>query len=194
MSQIYLIGGPNGAGKTTSALSLLNQELAGLVFINADVIAAQLNPTSPETAAFQAARIMIEQLEEAMTTGIDFVFESTLATRSFVPFLRCCQEKGYLVNLLFFWLDSPELAIRRVAARVQTGGHNVPEEDIRRRYQRGLINLQTLYIPLANRWTVFDNSLGEIKVVAEQEPMRGLIVYDEITWQEIVRSGNASSS
>jgi predicted ABC-type ATPase len=136
MAQIYLIGGPNGAGKTTSALSLLGQELAGLVFINADMIAAELNPTAPETAAFQAARIMIEQLEHSMAAGIDFVFESTLATRSFFPFLRRCQERGYMVNLLFFWLDSPELALQRVAARVQTGGHNVPEADIRRRYQR----------------------------------------------------------
>jgi predicted ABC-type ATPase len=192
MAQIYLIGGPNGAGKTTSALSLLGQELSGLLFFNADMIAAQLNPTAPETAAFQAARIMLERLEEAMMAGIDFVFESTLATRSFVPFLRRCQEKGYVVNLLFFWLDSPELALRRVAARVQTGGHNVPEADIRRRYQRGLVNLQTLYIPLANRWTVFDNSLGEVERIAEQQSGQGLIVYDEITWQQIVRSGNAS--
>ena len=125
MPQVYLMGGPNGAGKTTSALALLESELAGITFINADIISAQLNPSTPEAVAFQAGRILLTRLEELSGEGRNFAFESTLATKSFAPFLRRCQEQGYVVTVLFFWLYSPELAIQRVQRRVSLGGRRI---------------------------------------------------------------------
>ncbi len=183
MPQVYLIGGPNGAGKTTSAFQLMLDELVGIEFVNADIIAARLNPQAPETAAFQAGRLMLERLEQLAASGSDFIFESTLATRSFAPFLIRCQEVDYIVNLLYFWLASPEIAIERVAERVRAGGHTVPPEDIRRRYNRSILNLRELYIPLADGWYVYDNSLGLSRRVAEGSRSGDVIIHDAKTWQ-----------
>jgi len=192
MPQVYLIGGPNGAGKTTSALALLEHELVGVNFINADFIAAQLCPSAPESVAFQAGRMLLTRLKELFTARCDFAFESTLATKGFAPFLRQCQAQGYRVTLLYFWLDSPELALDRVQRRVSLGGHSVPEADIRRRYIRGLVNLHNLYIPLADRWTIFDNSSGQARTIAAKYEDTSIIIYDENTWQRI-RTGHGST-
>ncbi|WP_287130858.1 zeta toxin family protein [Candidatus Cyanaurora vandensis] len=191
--QVYLIGGPNGAGKTTSALALLENELLGVAFVNADLIAVQLNPATPEAMAFQAGRLMLKRIEQLSAARTSFAFESTLATKGFAPFLRQCQEHGYFGTLLYFWLNSPELAVERVQRRVSLGGHHVPETDVRRRYERGLINLHSLYIPIADYWTVLDNSSGKARSIAEQYQGTSVIIYDEDTWQTI-RTGHESTN
>ncbi len=142
---VVVVAGPNGSGKSTAAPSLLRDYLGLTEFVNADVIAQGLAGFHAEAVAIQAGRIMRARLRELASQRIDFAFETTLASRSFAPWLRELRDSGYRVHLLFLWLSSPELAISRVSTRVQQGGHHVPEETVRRRYHRGLQNFFTLY-------------------------------------------------
>ncbi len=184
MPNLYVIGGPNGAGKTTIALTLLPRYLGCYEFANADLMAAGLSPFRPESVALQAGRLMLERLRVLAKSGEDFALESTLASRSFAPFLRSCRERGYRVHLLYVWLSSPELAIERVAARVLAGGHDIPETTLRRRYEASRANFTKLYLPLADEWRVFDNS-REPKLVAEGEADGNANIYDEAIWNAI---------
>ena len=172
MPNVYVIGGCNGAGKTTIAMRVLPEALGCREFVNADLIAAGLSPFRVESVALQSGRLMLERINKLRDSGVDFGFESTLASRSFVPFLRSCQSRGYEVHLLYVWLENVELAIERVAHRVLDGGHNIPEDTIRRRYESSRRNYVELYQPLANSWRVFDNSI---------EPMLVDGLDDEIT-------------
>ncbi|MBF0154438.1 MAG: zeta toxin family protein [Magnetococcales bacterium] len=155
---IFVIAGPNGAGKSTTAPVLLRQHYGVHDYVNADTIAAGLS-FAPEQAAMQAGRIMLRELRRLHAKGGHFAFETTLATRSYVPWLVRCQKEGYKVNLLFLALSSPEVALARVAERVLKGGHNVPEKIVRRRFYRGITNFFTLYCPVVDRWSLIDNSL-----------------------------------
>ena len=98
--------------------------------------------------------------------GESFSIETTLATRSYINLVRRAQEKGYVVHLLFFWLDSIELAKRRVADRVASGGHNIPLPVIERRYKAGLKNLFEIFMKEVDIWILFDNSLNKGERVA----------------------------
>src|SRR5262245_6662254 len=124
MPQVVVLGGPNGAGKTTSANALLPDSLALRQFVNADIIATGLAGFAPETAALQAGRIMLNRLEELARLQQDFAFETTLASRTFAPFLRRLQGEGYTVQVIYVWLRNPKLAVQRVAERVRRGGHH----------------------------------------------------------------------
>lgn len=185
MSEVYVIGGANGSGKTTVALNLLPNVLDIFEYVNADAIATGLSPLNSESMAIQAGRLMLERLRLLANAGTDFAFETTLAARTFAPFLRDCKAKGYTVNLLYFWLRSPELAVERVARRVASGGHSIPEDVIRRRYERGRKNLLELYLPLCDRWIVYDNSEPVFRLVAEGEIEQEPIVYDRDIWNRI---------
>lgn len=189
MPQIYVIRGANGSGKTTVSLSLL-PELEILEYVNADAIAAGLSPLNPESMAIQAGRLMLERLRTLADTGADFAFETTLAARTFAPFLRDCQGKGNTVNLIYFWLRSPELAVERVARRVASGGHSIPEDVIRRRYERGKRNLLELYLPLSDSWIVYDNSEPTFGMIAEFGVEQQLIIYNQEIWSQIVEGVN----
>lgn len=156
--RIIVIAGPNGAGKTTFAREFLPNEAHCPVFINADLIAAGLSPFSPEQAAIKAGRLMLEAMEEHTAQGNSFAFETTLSGRSYARKLRLWQSTGYRVSLYFLRLDSPELAIERVAERVRQGGHAVPEAVIRRRFSKGLLLFDTVYRFLVDDWMLFDNS------------------------------------
>lgn len=155
---LIVIGGPNGAGKSTSAPVLLRDELAVSVFVNADDIARNLEEKTPAEAPIAAGRIMLKAIAAHSRNGIDFAFESTLASRSLVRILDQARERGYRSHLVFLWLKSPELAVARVQQRVRTGGHTVPEETIHRRYHRGIDNFFRVYRPLADHWRFYDNS------------------------------------
>lgn len=148
---------PHGSGKTTLALNIF-PNLGNIEFVNADLIAAQLDPDDPDRVAIQASRIMLKRLNTLAQQKRDFAFETTLAARTFAPFLRQCQAQGYTVNLIYVWLNSVELAISRVALRVASGGHNIPEAVIRRRYDRGRSNFLELYSGLVDYWIAYDNT------------------------------------
>jgi predicted ABC-type ATPase len=156
---VFVIAGPNGAGKSTAAPALLRDLLGVAEYVNADLIAQGLSAFDTESVAFQAGRVMLARLKQLAARRRSFAFETTLATRSYLPWLSSLRARGYAVDLVFLWLPSPEMAVARVTERVRLGGHGVPEAVIRRRYRRGLTNFIRLYRAVADRWWFFDNSL-----------------------------------
>lgn len=177
MPNLYVIGGPNGSGKTTVALTLLPTFLDVDEYVNADAIAAGLSPLNPASMAMQAGRLMLERMQSLARQGVNFAFETTLSARTFVPFLQECKARDYAITVIYFWLSSPELAISRVARRVASGGHSIPEADIRRRYERGRKNLTHLYLPLCDAWLAYDNSGPQPQPIAEKSVNQQAIIY-----------------
>lgn len=155
---LYILAGCNGAGKTTAANVLLPEIFHCDEFVNADLIAKGLSPFNVEQVAIQAGRLMLERIKLLASQQKSFVIETTLATKSYVPFIADCKQKGYKIVLLYFWLNDYELAISRVEKRVKMGGHNIPTDVIERRYNAGIRNLINLYIPICDEWNVYDNS------------------------------------
>lgn len=155
---VFVIAGPNGAGKSTTAPGLLRDLLGVAEYVNADLIAQGLSAFDTESVAFQAGRVMLIRLKQLAAQRHNFAFETTLATRSYLPWLASLQGGGYAVDLAFLWLPSPKMAIARVAERVRLGGHDVPKPLIQRRYHRGLDNFFRLYRKSVDRWWFFDNS------------------------------------
>lgn len=178
-----MIAGPNGAGKTTASMDLLPDILRCEEYVNADAIAAGLSPFKVEEVAFVAGRLMLQRIHQLAKLGVDFAFETTGASRSFVKFLSDCKQSGYIVNLLYLWLENPELALERVATRVAKGGHNIPELIIKRRYKTGLSNLFTLYMPIADKWTLYDNSRNLPRLIAQKNIGHGLTINNKEIWQ-----------
>ena len=152
--RIIIIAGPNGAGKTTLARELLPNEANILTFINADLIAAGLDPLQPERAAFRAGRMMLEMIDACVRRGESFAFETTLSGRGYARMIPRWQERGYWVTLVYLRVSSPERAIARVQQRVQEGGHHVPEDVIRRRFHAGWHNFEHIYRGLVDEWEV----------------------------------------
>ena len=167
MLNLYVIAGCNGAGKTTASFTVLPEMLDCDEFINADEIARGLSPLNPDKAAIEAGRIMLNKIDKLILHREDFAFETTLATKSYVKTIIDSKAGGYNVTMVFFLLDSPELAIERVKTRVIEGGHNIPEHVIRRRYDAGIRNLFKLYIPVCDYWMIFDNSRLPSELIAE---------------------------
>lgn len=158
MKKIIIIAGPNGAGKTTFAREYLPNEAGCPIFINADLIAAGLAPFAPETAAIKAARLMLNEIENNVKLGNSFAFETTLSGKGYAQHIAEWKKLGYHITLFFLSLPNEEFAIRRVAARVASGGHNIPEATIRRRFKAGLQNFHSIYKTLADSWSLYDNS------------------------------------
>jgi predicted ABC-type ATPase len=185
--KVVVLAGPNGAGKSTSAARLLRGALKVEEFVNADTIAQGLSAFAQERVAFQAGRIMLERLSELASIRVSFGFETTLARRSYALRLKRLKSDGYEVHLLFLWLASAELAIARVAERVHFGGHDVPEETIRRRYAAGLSNLRTTYLPLADSWQVVDNTnVDSPRTFAAGSKRVAHEVYERQCWYRIM--------
>ena len=164
--QVYVLGGPNGAGKTTLANIVLPHFLNVKDFVNADTLARGLSAFAPETVAMQAGKLMLKRLEALMAEGADFAFESTLASRSFERFLKRAKVAGYDVRLFYVWVKSASTSVNRVAGRVKQGGHHVPEEDVRRRYERSVSNMLNLYLPLADYAEIYHNSQNGYREIA----------------------------
>ncbi|MBR5699111.1 MAG: zeta toxin family protein [Prevotella sp.] len=156
--RLYIIAGCNGAGKTTASYTILPEIFQCKEFVNADEIARGLSPFNPESVAIEAGRLMLSRIEELLRRGESFSIETTLATKSYVNLVHRAQKAGYRVHLIFFWLESPELAMQRVAERVRNGGHGIPTATIKRRYVAGIRNLFQLYMGEVDYWSCFDNS------------------------------------
>lgn len=187
---IVVVSGPNGAGKSTTAEALLEGTLAVDEFVNADVIARGLSGFAPQGSAMAAGRILLARIRELAEQRVSFAFETTLASRSFAPWLRSLLSSGYRVHVLYIWLPSPELAMLRVRGRVQAGGHFVPEETIRRRYSRGMSNFFELYRPLATSWHVYDNAspVGACLIARGRAGVADEVI-DASLWREIEARG-----
>lgn len=178
VKRLFIIAGCNGAGKTTASFTILPEILNCKEFVNADEIARGLSPFQPEKVAFEAGRIMLRRIDELLERGETFAFETTLATKSYHTTVEEAKANGYVVTLLFFWLDSVQLAIDRVAERVRNGGHNIETEVIRRRYVRGLQNLFDIYLPIVSEATIFDNSLGAPTLIAHKSTGSAITIVD----------------
>jgi predicted ABC-type ATPase len=157
LKKIIIIAGHNGSGKTTFAGDFLPAEAKTLKFINADLIAAGLAPFNPETASFKAGRLMLEEIDECVDGGNSFAFETTLSGLVYMKKIAVWQAHGYQVKLWFLSLPNENIAVSRVASRVLQGGHNIPENVIRRRFKSGLENFHELYSKVVNSWAFFDS-------------------------------------
>ncbi|MET4143135.1 zeta toxin family protein [Pedobacter sp. UYP1] len=186
MPDLYIISGCNGSGKTTASHTILPEILNCMEFVNADNIAHGLSPFNPESVALESGRIMLKRIRELMVARVDFAFETTLSTRSYVSLVKQAQQAGYKVSLLYFWLGSPELAIARVAKRVSKGGHHIPADVIRRRYYRGIYNLYKLYMPVCNQWTLIANMDLSPQVIAKYDSS-GKMILNRDTWDAIIQ-------
>ena len=168
-ARVYIIAGPNGAGKTTFAREFLPNYAACKNFINADLIAQGVSPFSPEAVAFRAGRLMLEEIELYAKRGESFGFETTLSGRSYLSLIRRLKARGYEVHFFYLWISSVELALSRIRSRVSLGGHDVPAADVRRRFGRSIRNFLVHYRPLADSWTLYDNTTAMPGIVASGE-------------------------
>ena len=186
MPRLYIISGCNGAGKTTASYSLLPEMLDCKEFVNSDEFAKGLSPFDPSKASIQASRYMLMKIRYLLKRHEDFAVETTLATRTLLKTVKSAQAAGYTVTLLYFWLNSPDLAVERVRARVEAGGHNIPEETIRRRYNTGIYYFFKLYAPISERWILADNSQIPFRVIAEGSKDEVINIRDEETYNVIL--------
>jgi predicted ABC-type ATPase len=164
-----VIAGPNGSGKTTFAREYLPKDAGVVHFVNADLIAGGLSPLRPESATVAAGRLFLSELDRLAKARVDFAFETTLSGLVYLARLRRWKAAGYRIEIIFLRLPSPRLGLRRIAARVKQGGHDVPRADVLRRFTRGWNNFQMTYRPLADAWAVYDNS-GATPRLLEQAP------------------------
>jgi predicted ABC-type ATPase len=188
---LYIISGCNGAGKTTASFTILPEMLKCKEFVNSDEIAKGLSPFNSDSiaVAIEASRIMYKRIKELLSSGEPFATETTLATRSVANLKREAQGKGYYVTLLYFWLNTPDLAVERVKMRVAAGGHNIPESTIRRRYAAGIRNLFQLYLPVSDYWMITDNSMTPMEIVAkgfkgDKKEIYNPIIYNKLEHHE----------
>ena len=186
MPRLYIISGCNGAGKTTASYSLLPEMLDCKEFVNSDEFAKGLSPFDPSKASIQASRYMLMKIRYLLKRHEDFAVETTLATRTLLKTVKSAQAAGYTVTLLYFWLNSPDLAVERVRARVEAGGHNIPEETIRRRYNTGIYYFFKLYAPISERWILADNSQIPFRVIAEGSKDEVINIKDEDTYKVVL--------
>lgn len=164
-----IIAGPNGAGKTTFAREFLSKEVGVIHFVNPDLIASGLSPLRPELAALAAGRLFLRQLNQLARGKTDFAFESTLSRVTYLARLRRWKAAGYRIEIVYLRVSSLRLALRRIAARVKQGGHDVPRADVIRRFARSWNNFDKQYRLLADTWSVYDNSAAVPRLL-EQGP------------------------
>ena len=167
MPRLFILSGCNGSGKTTASYSLLPEMLECSEFVNSDEFAKSLSPFNPSEASVMASRMMLMKIKYLLSRKDDFIIETTLATRSLLNIIKEAKNIGYTVTLLYFWVNSVELAIKRVKSRVEAGGHNIPEDVIRRRYVMGLKYFFEIYSHECDHWVLADNSKSPFAVVAE---------------------------
>jgi predicted ABC-type ATPase len=183
--KLYIIGGCNGAGKTTASFNLLPDILNCREYVNADEIARGISPFQPEKVAIEAGRIMLHRIDELLNLGEDFAFETTLSTKSFKNTIERAKSKGYSITLIYFWIESTELAIKRVQIRVKEGGHNIPKDTIVRRYYGGLKNLFSLYQNICDLIMIYDNSKSNPELVFEKSIGNSDVIYNNEKFNQI---------
>jgi predicted ABC-type ATPase len=190
MKDIVLLGGPNGAGKTTAARVVIPESLGIREFLNADEFARSIDPENVERVAWAAGRLMLEKVRDLVGRRESFGLETTCAGKSYLNLLRNMKVKGWRITLVYFWLKSPSLAVARVAHRVKEGGHAVPPDVVRRRYYSSIVNMRTLYLPLADEVEIYDNSGWRRTLIATRREGGILVIRDSRCWEKIKRTRN----
>jgi len=182
-----MFAGPNGAGKTTTAMTLFQENIEAADFVNADAIAQGLSGGNPDSVAIEAGAVMLNRLRQLADQRKNLAFETTGASRTFATWIKKLKAAGYEYHLCFLWLRDPDVAIARVAERVRFGGHHVPAETIRRRYDLGLQNFFKLYLPLATTWRLLDNNyVASPRPIAEGGTASETTVFDATIWQKLI--------
>ena len=184
---VYIVAGCNGAGKTTASFTVLPEMLNCREFVNADEIARGLSPFQPEKAAIEAGRIMLDRIKRLLNENQSFAFETTLATKIYKNIILKAQAAGYTVVLLFFWLQTVELAKKRVQNRVLEGGQGIEPEIIERRYVSGIRNLFDMYLPIADEVLIFDNSEGKHELIAEKSGNSNVISMNSQKYNDLLK-------
>ena len=192
MPNLYIISGCNGAGKTTASLTVLPETLQCKEFVNCDEIAKGLSPLNPDGAKVAAGRLMLSRIKTLIADKADFAIETTLAAKSYHALIKKAREEGYKASLVYFWLQSPDLAIKRVAERVKHGGHHVDDSIIRRRYKAGIKNLFHLYCPVVDYFLFIDNSVMPSEIIAEGN-IKSTKFYNEEKFKKIRQYDNSNS-
>ena len=193
MPKVYVIAGPNGAGKTSTSMTLLANYLDLKFFVNADEIARGLSPLDPGLAAIDAGRLMIKRMARLIEQRTSFAFETTLSGLGHRQTLKKCQLAGYEIHIVFLYLSSVEMAFQRVRNRVAQGGHDVPQDDIRRRYHNGIRRLFCDYAECANTVTILDNSDGMTQPIASRDHLGNWRLADEEKWHKIRKQAHDDS-
>lgn len=175
--KLYILAGANGSGKSTISKVLLPSE--GLVYVNPDDIAKELCPQNPEAARIAAGREALRQIANYMDRGDSFAVESTLSGSAYVKMLCRARKLGYETSIIYTFVDSPEVCIARIAARVRRGGHYIPDEDVRRRYARSKKNFWSLYAPIVDYWTLLYNGDAQVVMVARKDNGYGTAVFSD---------------
>ena len=183
---VYIIAGPNGSGKTTFAVKFLPEYVRCPNFINADLIAHGLSPFSPGAAAIKAGKLVLEQIHRFANSGVDFAFETTLSGKLYVNLFKSLKAKGYKIHIFFLWIPDANLAISRIKSRVAEGGHDVPIQDVLRRFDRSVRNFFSLYQPFIDSWVLFNNAGATPVLIAERKNGKIRIV-DESSYSDIVK-------
>ncbi|MBN1114070.1 MAG: zeta toxin family protein [Oligoflexia bacterium] len=166
---MYIIAGPNGSGKTTFAKEFLPEFVDCPNFINADLIAMGLSPFFPDHVAIKAGKLVLEQIDEFSKKGQDFAFETTLSGKTYLKLFKRLKDRGYKLHIFFLWVPHSQLSIARIKQRVSNGGHNIPNEDVIRRFSRSIINFFESYLSLSDSWLFFDNSGIKPELVAKSK-------------------------
>ena len=185
--KLYIVAGANGAGKTTSSFSVFPEILKCKEYINADSIAKAISPFNTESVSIEAGKILLKRIDKLITEKSDFAFETTLSSKSILGIIRKAKSYGYKIIILFFYLNSFKTAFQRVNIRVSQGGHFISQEVIKRRYQRGLINLMNIYIYNCDYALIIDNSGSVPDIIAEIEKntYRKIDIYLVKEWNKL---------
>lgn len=186
--QVYIIAGPNGAGKTTAAKHLLTKFLRIIEFVNADEIARGLSPFNPRSVDLTASRIMLERIDSLIEKGKSFAFETTLSGKNYVKLVKRLQKEHYQVNMIFLYLDNPEEAKKRVAYRVEAGGHFISDDDIKRRYYRGIKNLIDEYLNIVDYAIVIDATNTARNIIAKKSKKIKILLEDQWNKMQLIKN------
>lgn len=164
LKDLVIVGGPNGSGKTTFARNYLR--FRPMTYLSADDIAGRISPEQPDRARIEAGREFVQKARELILAGKEFLIESTLSGRSLQKLIQEAQRNGYTIEIIFIFLESPDICLKRIQERVSKGGHDVPEEDVRRRFSRSKRNFWQIYRHEADYWHLFYNAESSLPTAA----------------------------